>query len=254
MTKKIKFGWRPDVPDPRDFSIKDLKMSVAKRLPESIDLRKFCSPVEDQGSIGSCTAQALAGNMELLYRKANLKHIDISRLFVYYEERKAEGTINEDAGAMLRTGIRVLAKRGGAPEAVWPYKIRNWKKKPPRTAYSQAKKHQILKYARIRSLHQLKGCLANGYPVVFGFVVFESCMSAQVAKTGIIPLQKSRDDSVLGGHAVMAVGYDNKRKAILIRNSWGTKWGIKGYGWLPYEYVEDRNLSDDFWTIKAQEM
>lgn len=245
------YGWLPDRPDHRDR----LYAAIArppKTLPRSVDLRPQCSAVEDQGQLGSCTANALVGNLEYLEKKSGRVVTDLSRLFVYYNERALEGTINEDAGAFLRDGIKVLVKQGVCTEMKWPYKLARFANKPSAACYQQARNHQVTSYHRILTLQQMKMCLAEGYPFVFGFTVYESFESAQVAKTGRVDMPKPSEQAV-GGHAVMAAGYDGSTNRFLIRNSWGADWGLKGYFSMPYDYLADRNLSDDFWTVRAFE-
>jgi len=245
------YGWLPDRPDHRDL----LYAAVArppKKLPKSVDLRPQCSPVENQGQLGSCTANALVGNLEFLQCRAGHACTDLSRLFVYYNERALEGTINEDSGAFLRDGIKVLVKQGACDEKKWPYDISKFTQKPPAACYKQALNHQVTSYHRVLTVPQMKMCLAEGYPFVFGFTVYDAFESEQVAKTGQLDLPKPSEKAV-GGHAVMAVGYNDATKRFLIRNSWATDWGLQGYFTIPYDYLGDRNLADDFWTIRLFE-
>lgn len=241
-------GWIPDLPDQRDLLYADLRPSGV-RLPKAVDLRPGMSPVEDQGQLGSCTANALAGNLEFLEIKSGQPLVDLSRLFIYYNERVIEHTVASDSGAQIRDGIKTLATQGVCPEKEWPYVISTFAKKPSAKCYTDAKKHTIQTYHRIASLAEMRACLAEGYPFVFGFSVYESFESASVAKTGVVNMPKSGERQ-LGGHAVCAVGYDDKAKRVLVRNSWGPAWGQKGYFTMPYDYVSNSNLSDDFWTIR----
>ncbi|HEX7516360.1 MAG TPA: C1 family peptidase [Chthoniobacterales bacterium] len=248
------YGWLPDLPDHRDLLYARIAPKIAK-LPPKVDLREGCSPIEDQGQLGSCTANALVGALEFLERKDGVTtFIDLSRLFVYYNERAIEGTVNDDAGAFLRDGIKSLAKQGACPEQAWPYKADKvtFKKKPPTACYPAAKKHRIISYHRINVVDEMRACLADGYPFVFGFTVYTSFESPAVAKSGVLNMPKPKEQ-MEGGHAVMAVGYTDSQKRFLIRNSWNTDWGTKGYFTMPYAYLADRNLSDDFWTIRASE-
>ena len=252
-TKKINawYGWTPDRPDQRD----QLYATIAappKKLPSKVDLSAGCSSVEDQGQLGSCTANALVGNLEFLERKAGHTVNDLSRLFIYYNERAMEGTINEDAGAMIRDGVKSLAKLGVCCEKNWPYAVGKFAAKPPAQCYKEASAHRATSYHRILTLQQMRQCLAEGYPFVFGFTVYEGFESAAVAKTGKLDMPK-RSEKSLGGHAVCAVGYDDAAKRILVRNSWGTDWGMKGYFTMPYDYISSTNLADDLWTIRAFE-
>ena len=242
-------GWIPDFPDQRDFLYAALRPSGV-RLPKTVDLRSGMSPVEDQGQLGSCTGNALAGALEFLELKNGQPLVDLSRLFIYYNERTIEHTVSSDSGAMLRDGIKTLVTQGVCPEKKWPYVMSAFAKKPAAACYAAAKKHTIQTYHRIVSLGEMRACLAEGYPFVFGFSVYESFESAAVAKTGVVKMPKSGERQ-LGGHAVCAVGYADKDKRVLVRNSWGPAWGQKGYFTMPYDYVASRDLSDDFWTIRS---
>jgi len=174
-----------------------------------------------------------------------------SRLFIYYNERVIEGTAGTDSGAQIRDGIKSVSTQGDCPESLWPYDIAKFAAKPPTTCYQQANKYKAVQYQRLlQDPNQLKGCLASGFPFVFGFTVYESFESQQVAKTGHAPMPSPKE-KVLGGHAVMAVGYDDSQHWFIVRNSWGAGWGMKGYFTIPYEYLLDQNLSSDFWTIRV---
>jgi C1A family cysteine protease len=260
----MKYGWKPDIPDKRDWVFAKLAAPI-RGIPTKMDLRQFCSPVEDQGNLGSCTANALVGALEFLEIKDKVPFSDLSRLFVYYNERKIEGTTNTDSGAMLRDGIKALAMYGVCVEncpqqmryplsifsnsSCWAYDIRKVSRTPPIACYTEGQKHKITAYARLNTLDDMRLCLSNGYPFVFGFSVYESFESDEVARTGMVLMPES-GESVLGGHAVMGVGYDDAAQRFIVRNSWGSKWGLKGYFTMPYEYLADRNLSDDFWTVR----
>lgn len=245
------FGWKRDLPDQRDFKFKVGKPVL---LPESIDLREHCPPVYDQGELGSCTANALGAAFQFEQKRHNKPDFIPSRLFIYYNEREREGTIKEDAGAMIRTGIKTMVKEGVCPENMWPYKIWKFKKRPPEECYVEGENNQLLEYQRItpHTLYGVKKCLYDGFPVSFGFMIFESMMSNEVTKTGVVPIPSKREQP-MGGHAVLAVGYNDKREALLVRNSWGTTWGMGGYFWLPYYFVSEPNMSADYWTIRLVE-
>jgi C1A family cysteine protease len=244
---KRTYGWQPDVPDQRDYLFAQIA-KIPKTLPQLVDLRKECSAVEDQGQLGSCTANALAGALEFLENEEKAQFADKSRLFIYYNERAIEHHIGSDSGAMIRDGIKSLATWGCCDETLWPYNISAFKNKPAAKCYTQAKDHKISSYHRICTLDEMKTCLASGFPFVFGFTVYESFESQTVAKTGKVNMPKS-SERALGGHAVMAVGYIEKQKRFIVRNSFGADWGTNGYFTMPYEYLDTRNLSDDFWVI-----
>jgi C1A family cysteine protease len=248
-----RYGWIPDLPDQRD-RVFATPVATLEALPPRIDLRPGCPPVYEQGDLGSCTAQAIAAAIEFDQQKqAQTDGFTPSRLFIYYNERVIEGTVDEDSGAMLRDGIKSVAKQGAPHETLWPYTIPKFRTKPTGAAYRDAEKHQALLYQRVpRTLAQFKGCLASGYPFVVGFSVYESFETSVVARTGDVPMPRVREE-VVGGHAVLAVGYDDARGRFLARNSWGSRWGLAGHFTLPYEYLLDDGLSDDFWTIKLIE-
>lgn len=245
------YGWIPDLPDKRDWVYGAVVRKPAK-LPPRVDLRATCSLVEDQGELGSCTAQALAGALEFLERKNRKTWEDRSRLFIYYNSRVVIGTAREDSGAMLRDGIKTLVKQGACGEDLWPYAIGRFRSRPPAKCYRDGLEHQVTGYFRIAGVDGMRRCLAEGFPFVFGFMVYESFETEKVARTGVAPMPGKRE-TALGGHAVMAVGYDDRARRFLVRNSWGVKWGLDGCFTMPYAYLADRDLSDDFWTIRAGE-
>lgn len=207
------------------------------------------SPVEDQGRIGSCTGCAVAGAVEYLERKFNQPVVDISRLFLYYQGRVALGTTGYDSGAMLRDVVKAASKVGAASERYWTYTTRNLRSKPSAAAYAEAQRRRITEYQRIDSLGGIKQSLADGFPVVFGFAAFSNFTSAGMSMTGVLSMP-SRTDRFMGGHAVVAVGYNDVSNTIMVRNSWGGRWGQRGYFTMPYDYVSTRSLSDDFWSIR----
>lgn len=239
------YGWLPDIPDQRDYLYRAIR--PIRRLPKIVDLRRYCSIVENQGNLGSCTACALAGNLEFLDNKPDAVCEDVSRLFIYYNERTLTGTVDFDSGASLRDGIKTLRKTGVCREKIWPYEIERFDRKPSLRCYQEAKKYRIKSYYRINTLSEMLICLAEGYPFTFGFTVYESFESVKVAQTGVVSMPKKRE-RVIGGHAVMAVGYNQKERLFLVRNSWGNKWGQGGYFTIPYRYLE--TLAADFWTVR----
>jgi C1A family cysteine protease len=254
MPRKIKgYGWLPDLPDGRDL-LYGAPVEMLAKLPKRVDLRKQCPPVYDQGELGSCTANAIGAALEFDQMKQTEDAFTPSRLFIYYNERVMEGSVDSDSGAQIRDGIKTVAKQGACREdPTWPYEIAKFDDKPPKPAYTQAKQHQAIRYLRLtQAMSQLKGCLASGYPFVFGFAVYESFESAEVAKTGHAPIPTAKE-KLLGGHAVMAVGYDEAKQWFIVRNSWGTRWGMAGYFTLPYPYLLQSSLSSDFWTIRRVE-
>jgi C1A family cysteine protease len=257
MGKHGGFGWVRDLPDSRDLVFSAAVPTAP--LPPKIDLREHCTPIYDQGQLGSCTANAIAAAIDFERIRQGLKPFYPSRLFVYYNERSMEHTIPSDSGAQIRDGIKSVSKVGACSEspggssptdALWPYNVDQFTQQPPKPCYTQAKLDRVLAYMRVpQTLAQLKGCLASGFPFVFGFTVYASFESDDVAKTGAAPMPAPGEE-LKGGHAVMAVGYDDATQRFIVRNSWGTGWGQHGYFTLPYAYVVDAQLASDFWTMR----
>jgi C1A family cysteine protease len=243
-------GWVPDRPDWHDhlYSAPLVGMTV---LPPSIDLRPYCPPVVDQGQLGSCTANAIAGAIEFDQMKQKITAFAPSRLFIYYNERAEEGTVSSDSGAAIRDGIRSVNSQGACSETDWPYDISQFTVKPPEQAYTDALLTKAVQYQRINnlSLIQMLGCLASESPFVFGVTVYESFESQQVEQTGIVPMPQW-GEQVLGGHCMTVVGYNTSNQWFIVRNSWGTSFGDKGYLYIPFQMLVNPYLSSDFWTIK----
>jgi C1A family cysteine protease len=293
MRTKLGMGWLPDYPDFRDYTIehdkvspklhrlgqKDSVKSMLKKvgvseparakLPLSVDLRAWCSPIEDQGELGSCAAHAGVGIVEYFERRAFGKHIDASRLFLYKVTRNLLNWTG-DTGAFLRTTMEAMVLFGVPPEEYWKYEVADFDKEPTAFLYAFAQSFQAISYYRLDPfltpkdvlLDRIKTYLASGLPSMVGFTVYSSI--SQADKTGLIPFP-TPGEKILGGHAVDVVGYDNEIKiknmnvgaqettgALLIRNSWGTGWGSGGYGWLPYEYVI-KGLAVDWWSLIKNE-
>lgn len=251
MPRKIqRYGWIPDLPDQRDHLFASPYRTSAV-LPSSVDLRPGCPPVYDQGQLGSCTANAIAAAIEFDRMKEDKTPIFIpSRLFIYYNERSIEGTVNSDSGAQIRDGIKTVGAQGVCPETEWPYDIAQFETPPPANCYQDALQYKAILYQRLTNdLDQMRGCLASGSPFVFGMTVYQSFESQAVAQSGQVPMP-SPDEQTIGGHAIMAVGYDDTQQVFLVRNSWGTTWGMQGYFTLPYAYLSSTSLTSDLWTIR----
>ncbi len=248
-----KYGWKIDSLDKRDHFYTPLAYLGKKGYndKDGVDLRKQCPGVYNQLELGSCTANAIAAAYEFDEIKQNENNIFVpSRLFIYYNERNMENTVSTDSGASIRDGIKSINRYGVCTEQLWPYDISNFTNKPSDECYTEAKKHISVSYKRIsQDLLDLKACLEEGFPFVFGFVVYESFETEDVAKTGMMTMPE-KTDNPLGGHAVMAVGYDDSKKVFIVRNSWGSEWGDKGYFYMPYKYITDIDLCSDFWTVR----
>lgn len=267
------YGYLKDFPDIRDLSPdhEDIQpllaktaygANVASALPPKVDLRQWCSPVPNQGNIGSCTAHSAMGMVEYFQNKIYGKFIPGSRLFQYKMTRymlKWTG----DTGAFLRTAMGALVLFGVAPESYWPYKETDYDVMPPWEVGMLAQSFQALKYYRLDPpgsssadiLQKVKACLATQQPAMFGFTVYKSI--AKVGANGLLPFPAARE-ATDGGHAVLAVGYDDTivtnvgKGAIIVKNSWGKAWGEGGYFYMPYEYIT-RGLASDWWTMTSAE-
>jgi C1A family cysteine protease len=246
----MKYGWIPQLADHRD---RMYRAARKRPLPRMVDLRPSMPPVLDQGDIGSCTANAIAAADMFLQVKQGLADAFLpSRLFIYWNERAMEGTILSDSGAVIRDGIKSVAKFGVCPETEWPYIPAKFADRPPLPCYLHAYKHQALEYFALEGdLYSLKSCLTSGYPFVFGFSVYESFEDAEVAGTGIMRAPTA-NERLMGGHAVVAAGYDDSTQRFIIQNSWGASWGDRGFFTMPYEIIA-RGMASDFWTIRLVE-
>lgn len=238
-----RFGWIPSSKKPTNF----YEPPHMARMPNSVDLESQCPAVYDQGNLGSCTANAAAALAQFLMKKDGVADWNPSRLALYYWNRLQEGTVNEDSGASLHDAMSSMVKYGVPHESLWPYNVSKFTVKPSKPVWSDAYWHAIKRGLSVtQNLKAIKTCLASGYPIIFGFAVFDS-FDETVAKTGIMRMPKENED-ISGGHAVMAVGYDDTTKMVKVRNSWGSAWGKNGYFFMPYEFITNPNYCDDFWT------
>jgi C1A family cysteine protease len=247
---KRRYDYHPDLPDKRDHYF---QFSLSAALPDKADLRAQMSKVEDQGDLGSCTANAWVGAIEYLDKAKDGRYRNWSRLFLYYNERALHGNQRRDSGAEIRDGAKSLAKQGICIETHWKYDIKKFASKPPETCYTEGLQHQAVEYSRVDQSEQgMLSALAQGNPIVLGFTVYESFESDAVAKTGMVPMPNA-SEKVLGGHAVLAVGYDRPKRLFTIRNSWGRGWGDHGYCYFPFDYLLDGDFAEDFWIIQILE-
>ena len=248
MAVKRKYSLSKDKIDPRDWKFAGTLNSVA--ITPAVDLRSMCPPVYDQGGLGSCTANALAAAFQYDQIKQKIPSFFPSRLFIYYNERLLEGSVTEDVGATLRDGIKTLNQNGVCPESLWPYNEAAFASKPSTVAYSQAKIHTALQYYRVNVTPlDIKAALAAKLPVIAGMLVYSGFETLTASRTGIVPMPDAHQ-SLLGGHAVLIVGYNDTTKQFICRNSWGAKWGDKGYFYLPYTYATSR-LMMDLWVVQS---
>jgi|SRR5215813_1546880 len=249
-----------DKADDRDYVYTLPHHHAHAALPKRVDLRPKCAPVWNQGAIGTCTAHAVAAAFAYEQRIQKMRVIQPSRLFIFYNERALAGQLDRTPVLYLRDALKAVAKHGVCHESLWPYTEdpKKVKAKPPPDAFASAAKKRIFEYHRIRQsrrasmlLMHFKRCLADGSPVVFGIAVYASFETDAVRRSGVMPIPDSKREEFKGGHAVMAVGYDDRRKAVLVRNSWGPKWGQDGHFWIPYKLITDSKLVHDFWTIRG---
>lgn len=267
-----RFGWIPDKPDHRDYTLsypevrtilEEIPKKVSeKAMPSSVDLRPNCSPIVDQGQLGSCTANAAAGLYEYMENKAFGTFLPVSRLFIYKATRDLM-RLSGDSGAEIRSTLGALALFGVPPEDYYPYDITVFDNEPSAFLYVFAGSFKALTYVRLDPqglapadvLTSIKSMLAKGIPVEFGFTVYDSFM--KVGSDGLIPFPQ-QNENVQGGHAVDFMGFDDSIKcpnsspgAFILRNSWGQSWADKGYGYMPYDFVL-KGVAQDFWSILSE--
>lgn len=240
---KFKLGWVPDIPDFRDIPF---RLAAPIVIPPIVQLKKIPAPL-NQGSLGSCVANAIATavHYQRIIQTSTLGW-SLSRLLLYYNARAAQGWEASDTGSYIRDAIKTISKEGYSVEHRWPYVVSKFAEKPPAKVYEDAKKHKAILYRRVQpTLDDMRGCLAEGTPFVFGFTVYSNFPWTGNGDVPMPTLEEFRE----GGHAVCAVGYNDSTRMISFQNSWGPTWGNHGRGRIPYEYLTNPGLADDFWSI-----
>jgi len=236
--------------DPRDYLMLCGSHLGAASLPTKVDLRYLCSPVENQRELSSCTANACVGALEMLEKQQGIPQEDLSRLYVYWNTRILDGSVDKDQGAYLSTSMRAIQKHGACLESMWPYDPTEVFSRPHDQCYADGALRQTLEYARVSQGYGIKAALAEGFSVVFGMMLRTSF--SKVNKTGQVPIPKKREKST-GGHAMLIVGYNMRKSTYIVRNSWGAHWGHHGYCYVPFQMVDDPRMSWDFWVARKIE-
>jgi C1A family cysteine protease len=251
---KHRYGWKPDLPGKSRLRV--FRPMAGLPIPPDLDMRPQQPPIFDQGQLGSCTGNGIAGELEAQALGQDLPLTTLSRLFIYYNERAMEGTVSSDAGASISDGIQSVSTQGACPESEWPYDITQFATTPPAQCYTDAMKFLDIGGSSVtQDLQSIKEVLASSKGIVFGITVYESFESDAVAQSGIVPMP-SKEEQILGGHCVRLVGYTDNgingipKQHFIGVNSWGTAWGISGYFAIPYEYVIDQDLASDLWVIE----
>ncbi len=246
------YGWKPGLPSIA-YPMYAARVEAAA-LPPAIDLRPQCPPVYDQGQLGSCTGNGWAGAIQFLQMKQGINpSFTPSRLFIYYNERARNNDIAIDSGAAISDGAHAVSEQGCPHEDLWPYDITKFTGPPPEAAVADGLKHLALQVQQVsQDLTSMKEVLSGGLPIIIGFVVYQSFESEEVSKTGIVPMP-GHHEKKLGGHCVVIVGYDDSQSRFILRNSWGTGWGMQGYFTMPYAFLTNPRLASDFWMVSKTE-
>lgn len=245
-TKSLKsYKIQNDTSDSRDWSFSNHN-AMSTNLQDKVDLREYCSPVEDQLSTNSCVSQALVGNLEFLEKKKTGNHIELSRMFVYYTTRMFECDTKRDAGSQIRDGIKVLRKYGVCKEDLHPFTVGTHSFKPSNEAFRDAENRKITEYYRISSLEEMLQCINQGFPFVASIKLFTS-FGESLDNGGIVRMP-SIGEIPQGRHAILLVGFDLSTQTFIARNSWG-EVHANGYFTIPFQYLV--SYGDDMWTIRT---
>lgn len=263
-TVVFNYKWTEDTPDSlnklranRNYcKVGDIIKADINKLPATLDLRANMPPIYDQGSLGSCTAQAVAACMYFDQQTSNRETvIDPSKLFIYWNSRLPIGTTDEDSGASLSDAILSTVTYGACNEGLWPYNISQFRVRPTLQCYQDAYNCIDVDGCQQAEVNQnvleIKSVLASNICMVFGIDVYSSFMSGQTASTGIVPMPNTSVEDYYGGHAMVLCGYNDYTQMFLFRNSWGEDWGMDGYGWIPYAYVVNSYLAGDIWSVSG---
>lgn len=244
--QRNKLGYIFDIKDKRDFTTLPY-LKLTKSYPATVDLTPGFSPIEDQGNLGSCTANAAIGALEYLENQAYGKYLNASRLFLYKVTRNLMG-LTGDSGASMRDTAKAIRLFGVCPEKVKPYKTTSgWDTEPTAFMYAYALSYQPIDFYKVTGIDDIKQTLASKLPIIFGFDVYWD----NVPDDGILTMPDLDNDEPAGGHAVVACGYDEKY--LFFRNSWGKSWGINGYGRMPWDYVI-LGIARDFWVLNRLDL
>lgn len=224
----------------------------ARGRESKVDLRKYCSPVQDQLTIGSCNACAIVGALEFQMLKGGRPLTPLSPLYVYYNGRKLAGMEREDSGLLCHHATAAIMAYGACEEKLWPYKVDRFDREPPKECYDNSRMFETTQYARLGTSEEAKVALSQGMPIVFGFDIPRSYYTA-AATTGRMPGEGAFDHEPMSGHAMLIVGFDDQQGMWLARNSWGESYGEKGYVWIPYGLVNRYVWNDELWAIGSLE-
>lgn len=253
MSIDRRYGWKRDLPSPFHPQHEHLSLDTHPILPET-DMRPKWPAPYDQGPLGSCTGNGIGGCAHYVLKQSGKVDANWlpSRLFVYYNERAREGTIEVDAGAEIADGVKVIQHNGIPDERLCPYDVNRFTQRPSASAYKAALAHRATSVGKVKQTHaDLRTALSQGFNIVFGFSVFESFESDEVAASGVVPMPGAHE-AMLGGHCMVLVGHSDSRGVYIARNSWGTSWGQSGYCEFPFAYIEDQDLASDFTIIKVE--
>lgn len=238
-------GGKRDAHDERDYAFEPHLASA----PSAVSLRANCPAVYNQLPLHSCGAHAVASAMQVLSAQRGTNVAEPSRLFLYYNARRREGPVSGDDGATIRNTIKAAARPGACSEQLWPYDPAKVNVEPRRSAYENIALRASSYYRIAQRLTDLKSCIAEGFPFVFGLSAYtQAIIAAQTSGRLELP---TPTDTLMTAHAMLAIGYDDATSSFTALNSLGPTWGAQGYVTMPFEYFTDPQLTHDFWTIRT---